>query len=210
MAARAKPVTTLALTTLTLCLGSGVVSNAAAAHESGEITARVGSHYIVPDSDNGDVVDVKSAFGLTGGLQYFIRPSLAVDLLLAVPYKHDIALKGGGGEVASTRHLPPTLSLVWYPQLGETLKPFVGAGLNYTLFFDEKTRGALAGTHLSLDDSFGLAFVAGLEVALDPRWSIVADVRYLDIDSKARVDGASIGTVTIDPVGYGLALAYRF
>lgn len=205
MAARA-----MTLTTLALCLGPGLVSNTAFAHERGEITARAGSHYVAPDSDNGDVVDVKSAFGLTGGLQYFICPNLAVDLLLAVPFKHDIALKGGGGEVASTRHLPPTLSLVWYPQLGDTLKPFVGAGLNYTIFFDEKTRGALAGTKLSLDDSFGLAFVAGLEVALDPRWSIVADVRYLDIDTKARVDGGSIGTVTIDPVGYGLALAYRF
>ncbi len=205
MAARANTVTTLAL-----CLSTGLVSNAALAHESGEITARVGSHYVVPDSDNGDVVDVKSAFGLTGGVQYFICPSLAVDLLVAAPFKHDIALKSGGGDVASTRHLPPTLSLVWYPQISETFKPFVGAGLNYTLFFDEKTRGALAGTRLSLDNSFGAAFVAGLDVAIDPRWSVVADVRYLDIDSKARVDGDSIGTVTVDPVGYGLALAYRF
>lgn len=206
MATRAHTVTTPALTTLTLCL----IATSAFAHESGEITARIGSHYVAPDSDNGDVVDVKSAFGLTGGVQYFICPSLAVDLLLAVPFKHDITLKGGGGDVASTHHLPPTLSLIWYPQLSQTYKPFVGAGLNYTTFFDEKTRGALAGTKLSLDDSFGVAFVAGLEVAFDPKWSVIADVRYLDIDTKARVDGGSIGTVTIDPVGYGLALAYRF
>ncbi|WP_028081225.1 OmpW/AlkL family protein [Solimonas soli] len=171
---------------------------------------RVGGHYVDPKSDNSDVVSVDGAFSLTGSVDYFVTPQLAVDLLVAVPFKHDIKLKDGGDKVASTRHLPPTLSLVWYPNVSQTVHPFIGAGLNYTMFFDEKTRGALEGAKLELDDSFGLAGVVGLAVDVAPRWSVVADVRYFDIDTKAKVNGESIGDVAIDPLGYGISVGYRF
>lgn len=182
----------------------------APAFERGDWIARAGSHYIDPKNDNHDVVKVDGSFGVTGSVEYFVTPSLAVDLLVAVPYKHDIKLVDGGDKVASTRHLPPTLSLVWYPHVGETWHPFVGAGVNYTMFFSEKTRGALADGKLSLKDSVGVAAVGGLAVDLTKSWSVVADVRYFDIDTKARLDGASLGTVKIDPVGYGLSVGYRF
>lgn len=198
-------------TLLPIAAGLAVLSYSALApaHESGDWVARVGTHYIDPKSDNNDTVDVKGALGLTGSVSYFIAPQFAAELLLAAPYKHDIELKDGP-EVASTRHLPPTLSLVWYPQLDQTWHPFIGAGLNYTTFFDEKTKGPLAGTKLKLDDSFGIAAVVGLQVDFTPQWSIVVDARYFDIDTKAKVDGASIGTVEIDPFGYGVSVGYRF
>lgn len=182
----------------------------APAYEAGDWIARVGSHYVDPKSDNHDLVKVDGAFGLTGSVDYFLAPQLAVDLLLAVPFKHDIKLDAGGDKVASTHDLPPTLSLVWYPALSPTWHPFVGAGINYTMFFDESTRGALDGTKLSLKDSVGVAFVGGLSVDFAKNWSVGFDVRYMDIDTKAKVDGGSIGTVEIDPVGYGLNLGYTF
>ena len=191
------------------CFGAAIFASGAQAYEAGDVIARVGTHYVDPKSDNSDVVSVDAAWGLTGSAVYFVAPTLAIDLLLAVPYQHDINLNSGG-EVASTRHLPPTLSLAWYPNLSPTFKPYVGAGINYTMFFDEKTKGALAGTKLSLDDSFGLALVAGLQVDMNPHWGLAFDVRYLDIDTDASVDGSSVGTVEIDPIGYGASVSYKF
>ncbi|NKF23484.1 OmpW/AlkL family protein [Solimonas marina] len=183
---------------------------AAPAYQTGDWIVRGGSHYVDPKSNNSDIVDVDGAFGLTGSIEYFVAPQFAVDVLLAVPFKHDIKLADGGDKVASTRDLPPTLSLVWYPNVSTTVHPYIGAGLNYTTFFDEKTKGALAGTKLSLDDSFGFAAVGGIAFDLSDHWQIGADVRWFDIDTKAKVDGSSIGTVEIDPFGYGLNVGYRF
>jgi len=194
---------------LASCVGALAFSYGAQAYEAGDVIARIGTHYIDPKSDNSDLVSVNGAWGATGSAVYFVAPTLAIDLLLAVPYRHDIQLNSGG-DVASTRHLPPTLSLAWYPDLSPTFKPYLGAGINYTMFFDEKTKGALSGTKLSLDNSVGLALVAGLQVELNRGWGLTFDVRYLDIDTDARVDGTSIGTVEVDPIAYGAAVSYRF
>lgn len=197
------------LTAAALSLGFAFAPTAQA-YEAGDWITRIGAHYVDPKSDNHDVVGVDAAPGLTGSIQYFVTPHLAADLLLAVPFRHDITLNGDGSTVASTRQLPPTLSLVWYPGSPKGWHPFVGAGINYTLFFDEDTRGALEGTDLKLDDSFGLALVAGAAFDLSPRWELMVDVRYIDIDTDASLDGADLGTVEIDPFAYGFAVGYRF
>jgi outer membrane protein len=90
------------------------------------------------------------------------------------------------------------------------VRPFVGAGVNYTTFFSEDTRGALEGTRLSLDDSWGLAAHAGLDFAIGERGALRVDVRWMDIDTDVELDGADIGTVQIDPLAYGVAYVFQF
>lgn len=181
----------------------------ASAYDSGDRIARIGLHHIAPKSDNHDTVEVDSLLGLTGSLVQFLTPQLAVDLLLAWPFEPEVSLKGGD-KVAEAQLLPPVLSLVWYPALGSTWHPYVGVGLNYSLFFDESTQGALAGSDLKLDDSFGVAAMAGVDWDLGKAWGVALDVRYIDIDSDATLDGADIGTVEVDPLCVGLSLSYRF
>lgn len=182
----------------------------AVAHEAGDWVGRLGVHYVDPKSDNHDVVSVEGAAGVTGAVMYFVTPTIAVDLLVALPFEHDIELEGTGDKVAETRHLPPTLSLAWFPGVSGPVRPFVGAGVNYTIFFEEKTQGALDGAKLKLDDSVGLAFMGGFEWQLTEDLSLVVDVRHMDIDSKAKLDGDPLGKVHIDPWAYGMAVAYRF
>lgn len=198
---------TFKLASIALSLAACAVP--AMAYDSGDIIARIGAHHINPKSDNGAGVEVDDALGLTGSVVYFFTPTFAVDLLLAAPFEHDIALEGGP-TVGSTQHLPPTVSLTWYPALGRIWRPFVGVGLNYTTFFSEDTTGPLAGADLKLDDSFGVAFVAGLQVDVSERWGVTLDARYMDIESDATVDGAELGTVEIDPIALGASVSYRF
>lgn len=192
------------------CLVAALASPAAMAYEAGDWDARISVHHLVPKDKNHDVVSVESSTGITGSVEYFFTPTLAADLLVAVPFQHDVSLNGGGGDVAETRHLPPTLSLMWYPDVAERVRPFVGAGINYTMFFDEKTRGALDGSKLKLDDSVGVAFTAGIDIKLPEPWTLMVDARYFDIDTEAHLDGSSLGDIHIDPYAIGAALGYRF
>jgi outer membrane protein len=90
------------------------------------------------------------------------------------------------------------------------VSPLLGAGVNYTTFFSEDTRGALAGSTLELDDSWGLALHAGVDFKVGAKGSIRVDVRWMDIDSDVTLDGAHLGTANIDPLVYGAAYVMRF
>jgi len=74
----------------------------------------------------------------------------------------------------------------------------------------KKTRGPLAGADLSLGNSSGLARQAGIEFNIDDRWAAAAEVRWFDIDSYTRVNGADVGPVTVDPIAFGLCAIYKF
>lgn len=143
-----------------------------------------------------------SQLGLT--LSYWLSPQLSLGLLAATPFKHDITLNGA--TVASTEHLPPTLTLQYQiPGLGQW-HPYVGAGINYTAFFGEESR---LGT-LQLEDSLGLAGELGVDYALNAHWGLNAAMWYLDIDTEAQLNGKPLSDVAIDPWVYQLAVSYRF
>jgi outer membrane protein len=177
--------------------------------EQGDWLVRVGAHNIDPKSNNHDVVSVDSGTMLTFNGTYMIRPNWGIELLAALPFSHDIDLVGGG-KVAETNQLPPTLSVQYHLAPDAAIRPYVGAGVNLTLFYDEQTTGALDGSSLSLGTSVGLALQAGLDVPIGEHWYLNVEVRYIDIDTKAKLDGASLGHVEIDPWLYGLNAGYRF
>ena len=179
------------------------------AQDTGDWIWRVGVHDVLPKSDNHDVVNVDAGATLTFNATYMVAPNWGVELLAALPFSHDINLNGGG-KVAETKHLPPTLSLQYHFNPNRAWRPYLGAGVNYTLFFDEKTSGALAGNKLELDPSWGLSAQAGVDVELGSNWFINADARWFDIDSDARLNGASLGTVEIDPYAFGVSVGRRF
>ena len=177
--------------------------------EKGDWLVRVGSHHVNPKSDNSDIVEVDADTMVTFNVSYFFQDAWAVELLAALPFEHDIDLVGGG-RVASTKHLPPTLSLQYHFPLTTRAKPYVGIGVNVTEFFEEDTRGPLAGLDLELDRSVGIAAQVGVDINLSDAWYLNIDARYFDIDTDADLDGVSIGTVEIDPWALGLSLGWKF
>lgn len=171
---------------------------------------RVGGHHVEPKSTNHSVVNVDSAQSLTFSLTYVYSPHWSVELLGALPFKHDIHLNADGSRVASVKHLPPTLTVQYNFRPSAKVRPFVGVGANATIFFDESTRGALAGTDLSLDSSFGAAAELGMDVDISRNWFMSFDVRWIDIDTKAKLSGTDLGRVRIEPVTYGISFGHRF
>jgi outer membrane protein len=199
---------------LALALAFGGLAAPAFAQEAGEWTFSVGAHQVNPKSDNGSLVggtldvEVDSGISPTFTAEYFIRENLGIEVLASLPFKHDININGLG-RVGSTKHLPPTVSLQYHFGDGN-VKPFVGAGVNFTKFFSEDSTGALAGADLDLDDSWGLAAHAGVDFKVGENGAIRIDARWIDIDTDVSLNGADIGTVEIDPLVYGAAYVFKF
>ncbi|MGY4876792.1 OmpW/AlkL family protein [Vreelandella aquamarina] len=191
-------------------------STQAMAYGQGDFFTRFGAANVDPKNDNGTLdtalgaldVDVEDKTEFAFTLGYRFHDKIGVELLAALPFKHDIELNGGN--IASTKHLPPTLTVQYYP-LGGTesrVQPYVGAGLNYTIFDDESVD--IDGVSLDLDDSWGAAGQVGLDLIIDDNWALNAAAWYIDIDTDATVAGASAGTVSIDPLVVMGGLSYRF
>lgn len=189
-----------------------LTSTQALAYGAGDLYTRLGIAKVAPESDNGSLVDgtvaadVQDENGFAFTLGYRFHDKLGVELLAALPFEHDINLNGAN--LASTKHLPPTLTLQYYP-LGGTearVQPYVGAGINYTHFSDESS--ALG--DLDLDDSWGAAGQLGVDLLIDEHWALNAAAWYLDIDADATLNGADIGTVNIDPWVVMGGISFRY
>lgn len=185
------------------------------AQSAGHWAFGVGVHQVNPKSDNGSLagntldVEVGSSVRPTVTAEYFFRDGWGVEALASLPFKHDIEIRGLG-KVASAKQLPPTVSLQYHFNREDRVSPFLGAGVNYTTFFGEDTTGALAGTDLELEDSWGLAARAGLDFAVGEKGALRLDVRLIDIDSDVSVDGAKLGTAEIDPLAYGVTYVFKY
>jgi outer membrane protein len=204
-------------------------------HEAGDWLVRFGASNIDPKSDNGSIdltgiaefgvqdVTVDSKVGVTFNLTYMYTRNIGIELLAALPFKHDIIVEGLPGTAATVTHLPPTLSLQYHFLPDAAFQPYVGAGLNLTWFMDESKQEGLrfadtalgVTTGLDVDTtSVGLAAQVGFDYIINDRWFVNFDVRWIDIstDATLTVNGADAATakVDIDPIVYGLHVGYRF
>lgn len=195
------------------CAAALALAPAARAAEAGDWTVSAGAHVVAPKSGNGSLAggalaaDVGDDGRPTVTAEYFFRPGWGVEILASLPFEHEVSVNGV--RAGRTKHLPPTVSLQ-YHVAGETVSPFLGLGVNYTAFFDERATGPLAGTELSLDGSWGLAAHAGLDFKVGEGKWLRVDARWIDIDTDVSVDGTAVGTVEIDPVVYGAAFVWAF
>lgn len=188
-------------------LAAGLAGTALAA-EDGDWIIRVGAHNIDPKSNNSAIVDVDSDTQLTFDFTYMLSSRLGLEVLAALPFEHDITLKDGT-PVASTEHLPPTISLLY--RFGEgRFQPYVGGGLNVTIFSSEKTFGPLAGTDLDLDTSTGLAVSVGFDYEINDRMIFNGVIRSIDIETDADLNGQALTTVAIDPLVIGFNIGWIF
>ena len=187
----------------------------AAAQSAGDWTLATGAHQVAPKSGNGSLaggtmdLDIGNSLRPTFAREYFIADGLGVEVLAAAPFSHEIDIDGLG-KVGSTKHLPPTVSLQYHFNREGTVRPLLGLGVNYTTFFSEGTTGALEGADLDLGDSWGVAAHAGIDFDVGERGAIRVDVRWMDIESDVKVDGAKLGTANIDPLVYGAAYVLKF
>lgn len=174
---------------------------------------KLGASQIMPDDDSsivaGAKADVSSEINFTPAIEYQFDHRFAIELLLAAPYEHTVSLDGLG-DVATFQHLPPTITAKYDLIEYQGFALYGGGGINYTLTFDETTQGAIAGSNLESEDSFGPAATIGIKYEHPTApYGAALDLRYIGIDSDLKLDGADIGTLDIDPYVIGLSLTYK-
>ena len=217
-------------------LALAVAAPAAYAHQAGDIIVRAGAVTVQTKENTSSVkVDRGANLNLGGkatldndtqlGLNfaYMVTDHWGVELLAATPFKHDVALKGTtaagvDGKLGSLKHLPPTLSAVFYPlDAGNKFQPYAGLGLNYTWFFDEKVSSAAkAGgfNNFRVQNSWGWAAQLGADYMLTDNLMLNGQVRYIDIDTNAYVNVGNNARakvkVNVEPLVYMVGLGYKF
>ena len=178
--------------------------------EAGDWMIRARAIGVIPDesSDLSVAADAKINNNYVPELDftYFVTSNWAVELIAAVS-PHDVRTTTGvdGGEAWL---LPPTLTLQYHFHDFTDFKPYVGAGINYTHFFNEKGSPAL-GT-VDYDDSFGPALQVGVDVPITDNTYFNLDVKKVYIETDARWSGGVTGDVDIDPWFIGMGFGYRF
>ncbi|PLR33108.1 outer membrane protein OmpW [Chimaeribacter coloradensis] len=193
----------------------------ASAHQAGDFIVRAGTATVRPTEGSDNVlglgpfnVDNNTQLGLT--FSYLVTDNIGVELLAATPFKHKIGLQATG-TLAEVKQLPPTLMAQYYfGSKQDALRPYLGVGVNYTTFFDEKFNdtGKAAGlSDLSLKDSWGIAGQAGLDYNLNEHWLLNMSVWWMNIETKARFNAGgahqSIDT-RLDPWVFMFGAGYRF
>ncbi len=222
-------------------LALAVVAPLAQAHTEGDIILRAGAITVNPKADSSSVkVDRGSLSGADLGgkatmssdtqlglnFAYMITDHVGIELLAATPFEHDVKLKNTGlpqanGKLGTLKHLPPTLSVVYYPLDPKSVfQPYVGAGINYTWIYDEHvgSRATAEGfDNFRASNSWGVAWQIGADYMLTDNIMINAQARYIDIDTHAYVNNSAVGdgtrakvNVDVDPFVYMVGLGYKF
>jgi len=145
-------------------------------------------------------------------ITYYFTDNIAAELILGTTYAN-VWGEGsitGLGKIGRTWILPPTLTLQYHFTDFGAFKPYVGAGLNYTIFYNEEGANA---DDLDIDNAFGVAVQAGFDYMIDQHWGVNFDVKkiFLEPDFTATVGGADVdGKAKLDPWLIGAGVTYRF
>ncbi|MFC4169277.1 OmpW/AlkL family protein [Teichococcus aestuarii] len=146
-------------------------------------------------------------------LTYFLTSNLSLNLIAATS-RHDVTVKGsalGDVDLGRVWALPPTLTLQFHPLPAARLSPYVGAGVNYTVFYGEGGSRTAPVSKVDIENSWGWALNAGVDYALTPEWGLNLDVKKLFLRPDVSVNGGAIGArADLDPWIVGAALRYRF
>lgn len=197
--------------------------------EAGDILLRLRGIVVAPNEDSGDILP---AFpGETARVNNSVTPEVDVTYmatdnigfeLIAATSRHSAygvtGTTGGIGKLSSTWVLPPTLTAQFHPIPDGPVRPYVGVGVNYTIFYSEEASNALEAavgpTRVSMSDSFGWAAQAGVDIDIGRNLFLNLDVKYIDIDTTATLRTANAGTqrvrMSLDPFVFGVGIGTRF
>ena len=170
----------------------------------------------------GGDVEISNQYVPELDITYFFTKNIAAELILGVT-PHDVkatnvaAVGGANVDLGDVTLLPPTLTLQYHFVNDSQWKPYVGAGVNATFFFNEDEGPVADG--IDYDPSYGFALQAGVDYDLDGEpggWAINADIKKIWINTDVTVDFTTALSATVDadvdinPLVVGLGLGYKF
>lgn len=207
---------------------TGTPSDTRVGIRAGDILLRARAILVAPNEDSGSILPAFPGERVKVGnsampevdATYMATDHIGFELIASTT-KHTAGgvrgTTGGIGDLASTWVLPPTLTAQYHFAPSGHIRPYVGAGINYTVFWNEKAsdrlEAAVGPTRVHMKDSIGWAAQAGIDVDISPRIFVNLDVKYIDIDTRVHLDTAAAGTqrvdLGLDPLVFGIGLGLR-
>lgn len=143
-------------------------------------------------------------------ITYFWSDHFATELILATS-KHTIGAVGtavGDLDLGHAWVLPPTFLAQYHFNPEGRIRPYLGAGVNYTFFYNEDA-GAL--DKIEYENGFGFAVQAGFDIGLGDHWMFNLDAKKIYINTDVSInDGAVTADVDLNPWVLGAGFGYRF
>jgi len=186
--------------------------------QAGSILVRARLIDVIPEDSTSSIsaigghVNATDSFTPEVDFSYFLTDNIALELIAATT-RHSIS--GGGTalgpvQVGSTWVLPPALTVQYHFMPKGIFSPYVGAGVNYTIFYDTTAAGGTV-NKLSLEDNWGGVLQAGADFELSGRWFANVDVKQIFVDTKAKLNAGAITAKTaLNPTVVSLGIGYRF
>lgn len=166
---------------------------------------------VIPDDSSsvniGGDVDVGDAVTPEIDLSYFFTDHISAELIAATA-QHELDYTGNAN-LGNTWILPPTVTLQYHFTPDDNFSPYIGAGLNYSIFYGEKSGTGF--TDLEVDNGIGVAAQAGFDYWINDNWGLNVDVKKLWLNVDASLNGGAVqADVDIDPWLVGAGVSYRF
>lgn len=143
-------------------------------------------------------------------ITYFFTKNIAAELILTVPQKQDVTLSGA--KIGTFKHLPPTLTVQYHFLPDGMVRPYVGAGVNYTRISSVALNVPGVGDLDLESSSLGGALQVGVDVKVADNLFVNLDVKkvWISSDVMLKSTGAKVSSVTLDPIAFSVGIGYRF
>ncbi len=144
-------------------------------------------------------------------ISYFFTKNIAAELVLTWPQQ--VNINAGSTNIGKISALPPSLLAQYhFTDLG-AFKPYVGAGINYTIFGNRQNFPGYSAAALQVEPS-SVGFVAqlGAEYMFDKKWGVNIDLKYATMATNVQTvsNGANIGKLTLNPWMPAVGVTYKF
>ena len=150
-------------------------------------------------------------------VSYFFTKNIAAELVLTYPQRINIYSNITPGPIGAITALPPSLLIQYhFTDLG-AIKPYIGAGVNYTIFGNRNNFSALGYNNVATVDQNSLGFVGqvGADYMFDKNWGLNLDVKYATMSTNVNGQNAlgsygNIGKLTLNPWMPAVGVTYKF
>lgn len=187
------------------------------AKEAGDFMVRLRGIALVPDASGttdaiGGSADVGNDYVPELDFSYFFTQNIAAELILATT-RNTVKVKNsdiGTANLGRVSLLPPTLNLQYHFMPKDRFSPYIGAGINYTFFYNEKNGSSI--NSINYKNGFGYSLQAGMDYRLKGRWYLNVDVKKIFLETDIEVNGGAINAnnVDLDPWIIGIGIGYLF
>jgi outer membrane protein len=145
-------------------------------------------------------------------ISYFFTKNIAAELVLTWPQQVNITAGQGDTNVGKITALPPSLLAQYhFTDLG-AFKPYVGLGVNYTIFGNRANFPGLGNSVTVNQSSVGVVGQIGMDYMFDKNWGMNVDLKYatMSTDVKTVAGGTNLGTLTLNPWMPAVGVTYKF